>query len=256
MPESDEQEIWEGLYAAEEEHQARGEVERSWTEGEDGEMEFDRRVLASAKGKDVIDIGCGAGEFTLEIAAIATKVAAIDLSKRALKKAFENLQSKKLTNTEFRLARADQLPFSNESFDLAISRRGPAFDTSESVKEVYRVLREGGQVMVQGIGEGDKQNWIQVFGRGQVHPATGEFRTEWKEMLTRAGFKDIKVEKFEANEYFASVNDVLLRLEDSPIVPNFDRKLDKNHVEEIVKRFTTPKGVRTNTQRVLVNAAK
>jgi ubiquinone/menaquinone biosynthesis C-methylase UbiE len=202
-------------------------------------MEFDRRVLASAKGKDVIDIGCGAGEFTLEVAAIARKIAGIDFSERAPKKAFENLQSTKLTNTEFRLARADQLPFSKESFDLAISRRGPAFDTSESVKEVYRVLRAG-QVMVQGIGEGDKQNWIQVFGRDQVYPATGEFRAEWKEALTRAGFKDINVEKFEANEYFASINDVLLRLEDSPIVPNFDRELDKNHVEEILKRFYHP----------------
>ncbi len=256
VPEFDEQEIWEKLYAAEEKQQAQGAMERSWTEGEDGEMEFDRRVLATVKCKDVIDIGCGTGEFTLEIAAFARRVAGIDFSQRALKKAHENLQSKKLTNTEFRLARADQLPFSDESFDLAISRRGPAIDTSESVREVYRVLREGGQVMVQGIGERDKQNWVQVFGRGQVYPAIGEFRAEWREMLTRAGFKDISVEEFEANEYFASINDVLMRLEDSPIVPNFDRVLDKNHVKEIVERFSTPKGVRTNSQRVLVKATK
>ena len=70
------------------------------------------------------------------------------------------------------------------------------------------------------------------------------------------GFKDISVEEFEANEYFATINDVLMRLEDSPIVPNFDRELDKDHVQEIVKQFTTPKGIMTNSQRVLVRATK
>ncbi len=75
-------------------------------------------------------------------------------------------------------------------------------------------------------------------------------------MLTRAGFRDVRVEEFEANEYFASVDDVLMRLEDSPIVPDFDREADKKHVQEILKRFTTPKGVMTNSQRVLVQATK
>ena len=218
-------------------------MEHSWTDGEDGELEFDRRVLASAKGKDVIDIGCGTGEFTLEIAATAKRIAGIDFSKRALKKAVENLQVKKL-------------PFSDARFDLAISRRGPALDTSESIREVYRVLTKGGHVMVQGIGDSDKQNWVQVFGRGQVYPATAEFHPELNEMLTNVGFKDVSVEEFEANEYFASVQDVLLRLEDSPIVPDFDRELDKHHIQELVKQFTTPKGIRTNSHRVLIRATK
>ena len=255
-PESDGQEIWEKLYAAEEDQQTRGAMEHSWTDGEDGELEFDRRVLASAKGKDVIDIGCGTGEFTLEIAATAKRVAGIDFSKRALKKAVENLQVKKLGNVEFRLTRADELPFSDARFDLAISRRGPALDTNESIREVYRVLTKGGHVMVQGIGESDKQNWVQVFGRGQVYPAIAEFHPELNEMLTNVGFKDASVEEFEANEYFASVQDVLLRLEDSPIVPDFDRELDKHHIQELVKQFTTPKGIRTNSHRVLIRATK
>jgi len=82
--EFEDQEIWENLYAAEEGQLAAGVIERSWTETEDGEREFDRRVLASAKGRDVIDIGCGTGEFTLEIAASASTVAGIDFSERAL----------------------------------------------------------------------------------------------------------------------------------------------------------------------------
>ncbi len=110
-PEIDEREIWEKLYAAEEKQVAAGATERSWTDGEDGEKEYDRRVLASALGKDVVDIGCGTGEFTLEIAAIARNVRGIDFSERALRKAKVNLRSKMLSNTAFRFSRADQLPF-------------------------------------------------------------------------------------------------------------------------------------------------
>lgn len=110
--------------------------------------------------------------------------------------------------------------------------------------------------MVQAIGARDKQNWIQLFGRGEVYPVIGEYRAEWKEMLARAGFRDVRVEEFEAKEYFASVSDVLLRLEDSPIVPDFDREADKKLVDELVKRFSTPKGILTNSQRVIVQATK
>lgn len=39
-----------------------------------------------------------------------------------------------------------------------------------------------------------------------------------------------------------------MRLEDSPIVPNFDRELDKDHVQEIVKQFTIPIRIMTNNQ--------
>src|SRR5213080_5443000 len=83
------EEVWEKLYAADENRLAAGRIESSSTEGEDGEREFDRRVLAIVMGRDVIDIGCGTGEFTLEIAAEARTVAGIDFSQRAVKKALK-----------------------------------------------------------------------------------------------------------------------------------------------------------------------
>lgn len=252
-PEFDLQKMWEQLYAVEEKHLADGSTERSWTDGEDGEKEFDRRVLANAKGKDVIDIGCGTGQFTLEIATVARRVVGIDFSERALRKAVE-LESKPAL--EFRLSQADKIPYSEENFDLAISRRGPATDTSQTISEVYRVLRKEGQLMVQDIGERDKQNWIQVFGRGQTYPATGIVGSGLKEKLARAGFKDVIVEDFEVDEYFEGIHDVLMRLEDSPIVPDFDRERDKLQVHELVKRFASPKGIRTNSHRVLIMATK
>jgi ubiquinone/menaquinone biosynthesis C-methylase UbiE len=252
----EEQEVWERLYPADENQLAAGMEEHSWTEGEDGEGEFDRRVIASAKNRDVIDIGCGTGEFSFKLATIATFVVGVDFSKRALEKAFLNQQSLRVSNVEFKLSHADRLPYPEGSFDLAISRRGPALDTKESTREAYRVLRKGGELVAQEIGERDKQNWARVFGRGQMYPATVKIATELENRLTDAGFRDISIDEFEANEYFASIQDVLMRLENSPIIPDFNRELDDQHLREIAKKFTTTKGIQTSIHRVLIKATK
>jgi SAM-dependent methyltransferase len=255
-PEFEEQEVWERLYSAEETQQAEGALERSWTEGEDGEQEFDRRVLASVVGKDVIDIGCGTSEFMLEMAVKACRVVGIDFSERALARSQRNLELRRLRNVEFKLARADNLPFSSATFDLAISRRGPAIDTIDSAKEVYRVLRKGGHLAVQEIGERDKQNWAEVFGgRGQMHGVPSA-SVEFRKRLEAVGFDDIRVDEFEANEFFATIQDVLIRMENSPIVPDFNRERDKHLLQKIEQQFKTQKGIVTNTHRVLLSATK
>jgi SAM-dependent methyltransferase len=255
-PEFEQQEVWERLYSAEETQLAEGAVERSWTEGEDGEQEFDRRVLASVAGKDVIDIGCGTSEFMLEMAVKARRVAGIDFSERALEKSRRNLELRKLENVEFKLARADDLPFDSATFDLAISRRGPAIDTIDTAKEIYRVLKKGGYLMVQEIGERDKQNWAEIFGgRGQMHDVPSA-SAEFRKRLEVVGFNNIRVDEFEANEFFATIQDVLIRMENSPIVPDFNRERDKHHLEEVEQQFKTPKGIVTNTHRVLLSATK
>lgn len=254
-PEFEDPEIWEKLYSAEEDQIAQGATEHSWTEGEDGEGEFDRKVLASCKGKEVLDIGCGTGEFTFEIAATARRVAGIDFSERALKKALQHLESRKLGNVEFRRSKADRLPYPEGSFDLVVSRRGPATDTDESLREAYRVLRKGGRLITQEIGERDKQNWALAFGRGQML-GKESVAMELRKRLAHAGFRDITLEEFETNEYFEGIQDLLMRIENSPIIPDFDRKLDEHHVQEVAKLFMTPKGIMTNAHRVLVSATR
>lgn len=79
--------------------------------------------------------------------------------------------------------------------------------------EAYRVLRKGGELQAQEIGVRDKQNWIQVFQRGEVYPAVAEFDGVLKSRMEGVGFRDIIVQEFEANEYFGSIKDVILRRE-------------------------------------------
>ncbi len=112
--------------------------EESWRQGVDGEDYFDRRVLKEARGKGVLDIGCGRGEFTLAVAAVATKVAGVDFSRNAISRAIVNTSLQGVTNMELKLANARSIPYSDESFDLVYCRRGPATYNLKTAREAHR----------------------------------------------------------------------------------------------------------------------
>ncbi len=162
----EDKQFWEGLWAREEALEKEDREEDSWIEGQSGEDYFDKAVLEAAKGKVVIDIGCGWAEFTLTVARVATRIVGIDFSQNAISKALENSKALKAENVEFRLAEARKIPFPDGSFDLGFSRRGAAMESLRSITEAFRVLRTGGQLIQQEGGERDKLNWTQVFGRG------------------------------------------------------------------------------------------
>ncbi len=142
----EDKEFWEGKWAREEALEKEAAEEDSWLEGESGERYFDRTVIDAAGGRDVIDIGCGRGEFTLAVARVATCVLGIDFSRKAIARALENGRANRVDNVEFKLADARNIPCPDRGFDLAFSRRGPATESLQTIREAYRVLRRGGRL--------------------------------------------------------------------------------------------------------------
>jgi SAM-dependent methyltransferase len=230
--------------------------EDSWIERQSGEDYFDKAVLEAAKGKDVIDIGCGWAEFTLAVARVATRTVGIDFSQNAISKALKNRKALKAENVEFRLAEARKIPFPDGSFDLGFSRRGPAMESLRSITEAFRVLRTGGRLIQQECGERDKLNWIQVFGRGQDLRLAGKIADEKKKLLAEAGIRSVYIQEFDVTEYFKTLRDVVMRLETTPIIPNFDWNADHELVEKLGKTCADEKGIKTNEHRVIITATK
>jgi ubiquinone/menaquinone biosynthesis C-methylase UbiE len=180
--------FWERKWTAEEEIEKKARQEESWREGVDGEDYFDRIVLKEARGRNVLDIGCGRGEFTLSVDAVATKVVGVDFSRNAISRAIMNTSLQGVTNVELRLANARSIPHPDESFDLVYCRRGPATYDLKTARETHRVLKHGRQFIEEEIGEKDKLNWKQIFGRGQNYPFKESMSTEKRKLLARAGF--------------------------------------------------------------------
>ena len=112
------------------------------------------RVLPNVAGKDVIELGCGTGYVSSWLARRGARVTGIDNSPAQLASA---RQFQEEFGLEFPLlhAIAEELPFPDESFDVAISEYGASIwaDPYRWIPEAARVLRPGGELifMVNGV---------------------------------------------------------------------------------------------------------
>ena len=76
--------------------------------------------LADFAQKHVLEIGCGEGRLTWQYAKDTRSTNAIDLDADALRVATIDRPSDLESKVHFSLAKSEQLPFSKETFDIAV----------------------------------------------------------------------------------------------------------------------------------------
>ena len=108
-----------------------------------------KEASGSWEGKDVLDVGCATGRILLRGADEAASITGVDLSPAMVQRAatiFSELQKK----GTFQVADAYDLPFANDTFDLAISTCVLFLlpDPEIGTREMFRVVKDGGTVMM------------------------------------------------------------------------------------------------------------
>jgi ubiquinone/menaquinone biosynthesis C-methylase UbiE len=105
--------------------------------------------FASAKGKRVLEIGCGVGTDGAQFAKAGAIYTGVDLTSAAVRLAQRNFELQQQSGT-FQTADAERLDFADESFDIVYSHgvlhHTP--NTQKAITEVHRVLRTGGRAIV------------------------------------------------------------------------------------------------------------
>ena len=105
--------------------------------------------FAGARGLRVLEIGCGLGTDGAQFAKAGAYYAGVDLTEAAIELARKRFELSGLEG-EFRVADAEKLDFTDESFDLVYSHgvlhHTP--DTARAVQEIHRVLKPGGRAIV------------------------------------------------------------------------------------------------------------
>jgi ubiquinone/menaquinone biosynthesis C-methylase UbiE len=96
--------------------------------------------------QQAIDIATGGGHTALAVAPHVAEVTVTDLTPRILEKAHEYILSQGVTNVQFEIADAEQLPFPAESFERVTCRIAAHHfpNIAQAVYEVTRVLKPGG----------------------------------------------------------------------------------------------------------------
>ncbi len=177
----------------------------------------DEAALAVADpkpGEHVIDIGCGAGASTFQLAArvgSSGKVVGIDISETLLARARERLPSG--LPVELCYGNASSHPLPRSSFDLLFSRFGVMFfdDPVAAFSHLRLTLRPSGRLLFVAWRSHAENEWIQVpmaamadaVPRSVVEQpeATGTFsfadRDRVHKLLTEAGFTDIRLESLD-----------------------------------------------------------
>ncbi|GFN22064.1 MAG: class I SAM-dependent methyltransferase [Thermoanaerobacteraceae bacterium] len=117
------------------------------------EKEAIYEYLHPRAGMEILDIGCGTGNFSLELARRGARVTGIDVSEPMLQRAREKA-AREGVSIRFLRSDARRLPFPDESFDAVVSVTALEFvpDLRAALQEAYRVLRAGGRLVVGVIG--------------------------------------------------------------------------------------------------------
>lgn len=114
------------------------------------------------RGQRALDVGSGPGALTGELVARlgAKAVAAVDPSE-----SFVTAARERYPGVDVRLAAAEELPFSNDEFDVALAQLVVHFmtDPIKSLREMARVTRPGGVVVACVWDHGGKRGPLSLF---------------------------------------------------------------------------------------------
>jgi SAM-dependent methyltransferase len=140
---------------------------------------------------DVVDIGCGEGYLTIEVARWAKRVTAVDRSATVLSRAKALAARRRAANITFKRGELERLPLEPASVDVALLCQAlhHAAEPAAAVAEAARVLRPRGKVLVLELRAHDEQ-WVRDK-LGDRH--LGFADDELERLLTTAGFTDVKV---------------------------------------------------------------
>ena len=174
-------------------------------EGPAGKLRWARRVkmLSNHLRSEmrVLELGCGTGYFTRELARCGADIVAVDVSPELLEIAEADSPAK---NVRYEIQNVCALSYPDACFDSVVgSSVLHHLDIKEALTETYRVLKEGGTIYFTEPNMLNPQIAIQKNVRwvkrtlGDSPDETAFFRWPLRRLLKQTGFRDVRIDPFD-----------------------------------------------------------
>ena len=195
----------------------------------------------------ILDLGTGGGEKVFsKMPKNVGMIIGTDLSESMIKTAKENLKKHPEVKAKFAVMDNLKIKFPNEFFDIVSARH-----TVINAKEIFRVLKENGVLVVRGVDKYDCWDLKKLFGGGQSFNDEIPLSKRDFQEIKEAGFKDVKLIELKANEYYKTKEDLFALLLKVPILDGFSNDVRNEEIlnkkmdlfEKYVKENLSPKGI-------------
>lgn len=196
----------------------------------------------------ILDLGTAAGEKVLKKFPDCAEILGTDFSDEMIKAANKNLLQSGRKNISFRVMDNLKMDTPDNYFDLVTARH-----TIIDPVQIYKTLREGGQLIIRGVDKLDCWSLKRMFNRGQAYYDVKPISLIDYEAIMDAGFKDVELIPLHVIEYYKTKEDLYSLLVKTPILDEFSEELfneyerkpiEKEIFKKYVEQNTTKKGIR------------
>lgn len=194
----------------------------------------------------VLDVGTGGGEIFLKLADFFSKGIGIDPDPNMVKTAKDNAKKAKISKVTFAQYGAEHLEELNQVFDLVINRHAVVV-----ADQIVKVLKAGGYFITQQVASKNMQNFKDIFGIG--------YPSKWYHNLDTMvpQFKKLKCRiiatgEYNVNYWVKDVESLIFWLKAIDMPEGFNMEDHWQQINEIIEKFTTPKGIISNEHRQLL----
>ena len=174
-------------------------------EGPAGKLRFARRVKMLSNhlraGMSVLELGCGTGYFTRELARSGADVVAVDVSPELLEIAKADCPAE---NVRYEIQNAWAMSYPDAHFDSVVgSSVLHHLEIKEALREIYRVLKVDGTIYFTEPNMLNPQIAIQKNipwvkrNLGDSRDETAFFRWPLRRLLKGTGFRDVQIDPFD-----------------------------------------------------------
>lgn len=214
-------------------------------------------IAKHAKPTDLLlDVGCGTAFKILKLSPYVREIYGLDPNPIMRGKAQENIEKANVTNMKLFEGSSERLPFPDETFDIVT-----CMVATQNVQEFHRVLRRGGWVISEQLGDLDKRAVADCFGDDEHGPRGifGELgkvaEIDQHKALFKSLFSEVEIQVGQWNSYL-TYEGLALLLDLVPLVRGFDRVRDEAGLKKAKDTLTTPKGIHVFHERLLIKARK